>query len=162
MLDRLFYKKSKPLKIFKDLMPAKLDIYNELSFHYIATNPYISSEILQESNKEVIHFKLSGELSGHIVCTITADKRIENTQFKSMMLEGINILLGKFLTKLDQSANLLCMIDSPKKISLKQLEFLSTCQFKIISNTLYLTKSKKGNTKVNILFHANKENTRNA
>jgi chemotaxis protein CheY-P-specific phosphatase CheC len=107
------------LVVFNRSFISELNIYNQASlFRDSAIQKII--EINKTPNHMGVLFRLEGELKGNILCLIDIeDKEFSNQEivfFQSLFMESMNILLGKFLTNLEDESGIMSVISTPKII----------------------------------------------
>lgn len=107
-------------KIHLSFSPA-LSIYNQAVLERSKPIQLFNNLEISESERVNILFKLEGELTGHIICSfLMDDKEITQDQlfqYQSIFTESMNILLGKFLTQLDDETGLMSLISSPRLLT---------------------------------------------
>jgi chemotaxis protein CheY-P-specific phosphatase CheC len=107
-------------KIHLSFSPA-LSIYNQAVLERSKPIQLFSKLEIETEGRVNILFKLEGELAGHIICSfLIENKEITKDQlfqYQSIFTESMNILLGKFLTQLEDVSGLMSLISSPKLLS---------------------------------------------
>lgn len=111
-------------KIHQAFTP-ELSIYNQAVLK--RTEPITSFKTLNSgrSDEMSIMFYLKGELEGKIICTISLDcneSKTDRTFLKSLFTESMNILLGKFLTELEDETGLMSLLSSPQQIEISEFK----------------------------------------
>lgn len=100
-----------------DSFNSEMSIYDQA--HLIRGSALKKVYVIEKSSTEIgVIFKLEGELKGSVVCTLDlCNKEIAPSQvifFQSLFMESMNILLGSFLTNLEELSNIMSVIASPK------------------------------------------------
>jgi chemotaxis protein CheY-P-specific phosphatase CheC len=101
-------------------LPTEVNIYSEAVLKRKA--PLMAfSKVSEVNEKELtILFQLNGEMQGQILCTIDLTQKKFNDShimiLQSLFTESMNILLGQFLTDLEQDTEIMSMISHPEII----------------------------------------------
>ena len=99
---------------------------NELSIYgqaHLNRNDSLRKAIaIDKSFDEIgVIFKLDGELQGSIICTLNLkEHELDNDKtifFQSLFMESMNILLGSFLTNLEEESGVMSIISNPRFMS---------------------------------------------
>lgn len=92
-----------------------IDIYNQAVIK--KTKPLNEYQDQQYTDDLSILFQLKGEVEGQIICSIELNKDKTSGHLESLFTESMNILLGKFLTELEDSIGLMSVISHPELIT---------------------------------------------
>jgi hypothetical protein len=92
--------------------PETLDIYGQAVLKRAGALEVFKQKEFDPSKGFNITFSLHGELDGNIICQF--DKTEKSFENLALFTESMNILIGKFLTKLESTTGLMNMISSPK------------------------------------------------
>ena len=107
-------------KIHLSFSPA-LSIYNQAVLERSKPIQLFNNLDINNDGKINILFRLEGELTGNIICSfLVEDKPISKDQllqYQSIFTESMNILLGKFLTELEDETGLMSLISSPRLLT---------------------------------------------
>jgi len=153
-------------KIHLSFSPA-LSIYNQAVLERSKPIQLFNNLEIDENGKVNILFKLEGELTGHIICSFSIeDKVITQDQlfhYQSIFTESMNILLGKFLTQLEEETGLMSLISSPRLLTnnkfiteidsfLHAIKLKTEYQLLTMQNsfncTIYINANNKNSSKV--------------
>jgi chemotaxis protein CheY-P-specific phosphatase CheC len=109
------------IKDVANCMESEINIYNQAHITR-ESSPILINSLPQKSNKEIaITFLLEGELKGQVVCLINLEQSQINHQnalsMQSLLSESMNILLGRFLTNLEEETGLMSMLTDPKIVA---------------------------------------------
>lgn len=128
--------------IFQSALPTDLNIYGQAHLENESAL-LIQNSIQNISDNELgVHFDLSGEISGTVNCLInTKNKNIpekEDSFFKSLFVESMNIFTGQMVTNIENSFDMNTMISNPRFINQSLIKALP-----IDSDNLLLTADYK-------------------
>ena len=109
-------KSNTSLDLFK-YFPLHLNIYDQA--FVLRSEEKIEEKIfIKEENEVAVAFKLEGELRGSIVCLLNLGTRKlsqgEENYLYSLFTESMNILMGQFLTNLEDQLGILSSISAPR------------------------------------------------
>lgn len=134
----------------------QIDIYGQAVLKRTEAIQLYQKDLLETDDYLNIFFPLSGELEGHILCQIRMDTHSKNTnQIQSLFIESMNILLGHLCTALDEQAEIMCLIQSPKVLSNKELNDMDRFDFKL--KTKYKLITLQNEISCNIFINANRK-----
>jgi chemotaxis protein CheY-P-specific phosphatase CheC len=109
-------------KVLSQCMAVDLNIYNQAHLTRIESPKLINALPIKSNNEIAITFNLEGELKGSIVCLVNlenSDIDIKNAmRIQSLITESMNILLGQFLTNLEEETGLMSILSNPKVIGI--------------------------------------------
>lgn len=102
----------------------ELNIYNQA--HLTRESALKKVYVIEKTGQEMAAlFELHGEIRGTVVCLIDLYNRSipeqEFSLFKSLFQESMNILLGTFLTNLENISNIMGLISSPRLINQSEM-----------------------------------------
>lgn len=106
---------------FEQFFARELNIYNQAHL----TQKHINAQALdfnQKTGELGIAFNLEGDLEGFILCLIKIDGIQDLRPIQSLFTESMNILLGKFLTDLEDETNLMALITHPRLVTKQHLD----------------------------------------
>lgn len=112
--------------MFDSCMPKELNVYNQAELLKTSAK-YNSINFNQEKGEIGIVFHLEGDLDGFILCLLKIDNPYttsKNQHIKSLFTESMNILLGRFLTELEDETNLMSLITYPRLLTKQHMEEL--------------------------------------
>lgn len=154
-------------KVHLSFSPA-LSIYNQAVLERSKPIQLFSEPNIKGKNKLNILFKLEGELDGHIICSFTLPKDISEikkediVQFQSIFTESMNILLGKFLTDLEDETGIMSLISSPKLLNnLNLLDEMNKYPHSIKLKTDYELLTMSNKFDCTIYINANNKSSQN-
>ena len=110
-----------------------------------------------------ILFKLKGEVEGQIICSIELHKDASSGHLQSLFTESMNILLGKFLTELEDSIGLMSIISHPEVINKPRRDSLvktHSSRYKLNLITKYELFTLKDSYSCHIHILANQKGTK--
>src|SRR5690606_6727475 len=98
----------------------ELNIYNHAQLY--RDSALKKAYVIEKSSTEIgAIFELSGELKGSIVCLVDLFNNDNSTTnisyFRSLFLESMNILLGSFLTNLEELSHIMSLTSAPKHLA---------------------------------------------
>ena len=112
--------KENQANLFRRSFPAKLSVYDQATLEFLSFLTNISNtQFFKKSAYEIgVIFQLQGELKG-IALSLINIKNIEISkdeliELQSLHIECSNILLGHFLTTLENSSGIMGAISSPR------------------------------------------------
>jgi len=158
-LDNFTREKSLTAQMHSCLNPD-LNIYNQAQLEM--REPLINVPDLQRiSNNEYgVKFQLQGELKGNIFCLVdlhqTNKTPEQNNHFESLFKEGMNILLGQFLTKLEDETGIMSIITAPTE--LKSTDNMMDLKSHIKLKTEYDLLVEENTYNCKIYIFANRKN----
>lgn len=118
---------------FDSLMPEELNIYNQAEL-IKGKSEHSLLNFGKKGSELGIAFNLEGDLDGFIFCQVsTRDLNLtsENSKhIQSLFTESMNILLGRFLTDLEDETNLMSLITHPRLITKQHLSELEKMDLK--------------------------------
>lgn len=138
-----------------------IDIYNQAVLK--RTNPLIEFDDYQYNNELSILFQLKGEVEGQIICSINLSNDTGSNQLQSLFTESMNILLGKFLTELEDKIGLMSLISPPELINNGRRDSLiktHASRYKLNLITKYELFTLKDSYTCNIHILANQKGTK--
>ena len=103
---------------FADSFDQRLNIYDQAALHKNRSKVLVPIDHKKEKNEIAVGFSLDGELKGNITCLLNLDERKlgqanQNSTY-SLFTECMNILLGNFLTNLEDTEDIMATISSPR------------------------------------------------
>lgn len=117
---------------FDSCMPSELNIYNQAEL--IKTSAQYGPINFGQDRGEIgIAFHLEGDLDGFILCILKTNTSLlqgKNQQIESLFTESMNILLGRFLTELEEETNLMSLITYPRPLTKGHIEELQKINLK--------------------------------
>lgn len=140
---------------------ADIDIYNQASLKRIQSlNEYTDHQYNDDLS---IIFQLKGEVEGQIICSIKLNKDKDSIHLKSLFTESMNILLGKFLTDLEEKIGLMSVISVPELITRTKRDSLiktHSSRYKLNLITSYELLTLKDSHTCHIHILANQKGTK--
>ncbi|MFT6630826.1 MAG: chemotaxis protein CheY-P-specific phosphatase CheC [Bacteriovoracaceae bacterium] len=140
----------------------ELNIYNQAYLEL--DRPLIKTSVKHKKTQfELpIAFNIDGDFSGSIICLLDSyDKKITNQEessFKSLYIESMNILLGKMMTNLENHYEITALISEPKIPSNESIEKSFKSSFTTESLSMgYNLISNKNEFDCRIIFNINKK-----
>lgn len=106
---------------FNSSLPREVNIYNQAFL--ILDRPIVKAQrIHQPTDHEIVlQFIVTGELEGSFTCLLDTYKKditsAEKNTFLSLYTESMNILLGRFLSNLDDEFDILSALSAPSNLS---------------------------------------------
>lgn len=114
------------IELLNDALIDDLNIYHQA---YLSLDgPLMECSVQHQITKYEypIIFNLSGDLSGNIICLLDSYKKVikdeENSLFQSLYIESMNILLGQYLTKVEDVSNLSLLLSPPVTLTENMLK----------------------------------------
>src|SRR5690606_22785793 len=118
-VSNVFARTSNPK--FEEFFAKELNIYNQA--HLAQKRIHAQALDFGQKNGELgIAFSLEGDLEGFILCLLKTDGIQDLRPIQSIFTESMNILLGKFLTDLEDETNLMALITHPRLVTKQHLE----------------------------------------
>ncbi len=107
---------------FDKLLPEQLSLYQRASLRKLTV------EVLEafspgsfHQSSMVIGFGMTGELEGFVLCEASLDEFITSEGkyrfVQGLFVESMNILLGKILTQIENTFDLMCYMTPPKVLN---------------------------------------------
>lgn len=117
---------------FDSCMPKEINIYNQAELIKKSTD-YSFINFNQDKGELGIAFHLEGDLDGFILCLLkTSGPEFQNKgqHIESLFKESMNILLGRFLTELEDETNLMSLITYPRPLTRQHIDELQKINLK--------------------------------
>jgi chemotaxis protein CheY-P-specific phosphatase CheC len=154
-----------PRSIADALLGSTIDELNIYNQAYLELDrPLIKTSVLHSKTQYEypVIFRIDGDFYGTIVCLLdTYNKNIvpeEETTFKSLYIESMNILIGQMMTNLENHYGLTGLISSPRVPSNETLENSFEKSFQTESLTMgYKLISNKTEFDCRVIFNINKK-----
>ena len=106
---------------FELFFAKELNIYNQAHLSQKQINSQ-SIDFRQQKGELAIAFNLEGDLEGFILCSLKTENAQDLRAIQSIFTESMNILLGKFLTDLEDETNLMALITHPRLVTKQHLD----------------------------------------
>ncbi|MDA8792676.1 hypothetical protein N9N67_05490, partial [Bacteriovoracaceae bacterium] len=106
---------------FLESFPAKLDLFSQVHLIKLSSTFESYKQYQVPKNHLCYAFKLDGELKGSVIGMLNfqnsklPDQVLSN--LKNVFTESLNVLLGKFLTNLEESNNIMATLSAPKDLN---------------------------------------------
>lgn len=138
----------------------EVNIYNQAVLRRVAPLNRKAQLFQKEKDTIVILFRLSGEIEGQIVCSLKVKSEKNIDSIRSLFTESMNILLGKFLTQLEDETGFMSIISIPEVLEdnekIKKLSE-SFSKYNLICSTEYELHSLSDTYPCHIQMIANKK-----
>lgn len=117
-----------------------IDIYNQAVLKRTSPLDNNPKFHIRNNNELIILFQLKGEIEGQIVCSMELNSTKNISSIRSLFTESMNILLGKFLTEIEDETGYMSVISTPELLEdAKKIEQLSSniSKYKLVCSTTY-------------------------
>ena len=140
----------------------ELNIYNQAFLEL--DRPLIKTSVKHKKTQfELpIAFAIDGDFSGSIICLLDSyEKRLtsqDETSFRSLYVESMNILLGKMMTNLENHYEITALISDPKTPSDESIQKSFESSFNMESLSMgYKLISNQNEFDCRVIFNINKK-----
>jgi hypothetical protein len=105
-------------------LDQKIDLYKDISLLKMSSTQKISENLVKNDSEIGIGFNIDGELTGNALCLLDIGERATTPEQKNNLInifkEAMNILIGKFLTNLEEQTGMMALISPPQIFDLEQ------------------------------------------